>query len=125
MKFIKSINGYVIPFATSVYKDRNEPAWSDDTGRNTMDGAFSGTKIGNFPKIIAQFPIMPDSTTQRFRQECEKEYVTLEWWSLSLGKYVTSEFYASATEADVYAVIGDVTLLQPFNVEFTGLERKK
>lgn len=125
MKLIKSINGYVLPFSTSQYKDRVEPLWSKDTGRETLDGDFTGTKVGDFPKIICSFPMMPNSITSRFRRECKKPIITIEWYNTTKEKYVTSDFHlGGALEADVYAVIGDVILLNPFTVEFVAIEKE-
>lgn len=125
MKLIRSINGYVLPFSTSQYKDRLEPLWSKDTGRETLEGDFTGTKVGDFPKIICTFPVMPSSVTSRFRRECKKEVITLEWYNTTKEKYVTSEFHlGGALEADVLMVLGSTIILNPFTVEFIAMERE-
>ncbi len=124
MRLLKKINNYEIPFSTSKYDDANEPAWADGTGRDALDGTFVGTKIGNFTKITAQIPMMRESTSRRFRKECEKAIVTLEWYNTTTGSYEVGDFYSSPTKAETYMVVGTTIILNPFIVEFTAIRRK-
>lgn len=124
MKFLKSINGYQIPFSTSEYEDNSDPLFSDGSGRESLDGQFTGTLIGNFPGLIVTFPAMPNSVQARFKRECKKMPCELEWWDSSKNDYVKSKFYPSPMKSKVMMVKGNMVIMHPFVMQFTTIERE-
>lgn len=124
MKFLKKINNYSIPYSTSEYEDTSDPLYADGSGRESLDGAFTGTLIGNFPGVIATFPPMPNSLLSRLKKECKKTPVVLEWWDSTKNDYVVSEFYPGPIKSKVLNVKGDMVIMHPFVIQFTTTERE-
>lgn len=124
MKFIKKINNYTLPYATSQYDESSEPLWADGAGRETLDGSFVGMKIGNFSKLVVEFPSMPNSVLTHLKRECKKEKVTLEWYSTAEEQYIISDFYPGSVKSSVLMVLGSMIIMKPFSMEFTAIRRE-
>ena len=53
------VNGTTVPGITKLTPGP-EPLWGDGTGRNTLDGHYSGTFIGYFTTLEIEFGIVSD-----------------------------------------------------------------
>lgn len=76
-----------------------EPLWGDDTGREAMDGHYSGTFIGYFTKI----ELIIGKTTQEEmtynKNILEHPLINLTYPSEKTGQDITEEFYGTAIQA--------------------------
>lgn len=102
MKYITKLGSITDLPATKQdgYDVSYEPLYADGTGR-TMNGTFSGTLIGIFPKITATFPIMSQANVRKIIAELKKPIISVTWYDLSSNSFKTSNFYPSPTTAGV------------------------
>lgn len=124
MRFLKRINNYSLPYSTSEYEDNSDPLYGESSGREALDGEFVGTFVGNFPGIVITFPAMSNTMQRRFKQECKKTPVELEWWDSTKGDYVVSSFYPGPMKSKVLFVREGVVYMHPFIMQFTTIKKE-
>lgn len=91
MKYITKLGGLTNPPFTSYYKDKIEKLYADGTGRNAMDGTFSGVLIGHFINIEAKLPPgIDDTTMSSVLNELKKEEIEVTYFDSSRGTMRTS-----------------------------------
>lgn len=72
-----------------------EPLWGDGTGRNTMDGHYSGTFIGYFTTLELKFGIVSDSEFNLIKQLLEHPFLQNIKFTLEkdMGEYKQGDLY--------------------------------
>lgn len=72
-----------------------EPLWGDGTGRNTLDGHYSGTFIGYFTTLEIEFGIVTDEEFNLIKTLLEHPFLEGVQFSLekNMGKYSQGQLY--------------------------------
>ena len=80
-----------------------EPLWGDGTGRNTLDGHYSGTFIGYFTTLEIEFGIVSDQEYNLIKKLLEHPFLEGVQFALEkdMGEYkqgdlFTEDFYNGA-----------------------------
>ena len=80
-----------------------EPLWGDGTGRNTLDGHYSGTFIGYFTTLEVEFGIVTDEEFNLIKSLLEHPFLEGVQFALEkdMGNYkqgdlFTEDFYNGA-----------------------------
>ena len=73
-----------------------EPLWGDGTGRNTLDGHYSGTFIGYFTTLEVEFGIVSDEEFNLIKQLLEHPFLEGVQFALEkdMGDYKQGELYS-------------------------------
>lgn len=106
-----------------------EPLWGDGTGRNTMDGHYSGTFIGYFTTLEVKFGIVTDTEFNLIKQLLEHPFLegvkfTLEkdMGNYNQGDLYTEDFYnGQAIKSSPLACGG---YWSEFSVVLTAIDRR-
>lgn len=106
-----------------------EPLWGDGTGRNTMDGHYSGTFIGYFTTLGIKFGIVSDEEYNLIKKLLEHPFLAGVQFSLEkdMGNYkqgdlFTEDFYnGQAIKSSPLACGG---YWNPFSVMLTAIDRR-
>lgn len=106
-----------------------EPLFGDGTGRNTIDGHFSGTFTGYFTTLEIKFGIVSDSEYNLIKQLLEHPYLedvkyTLEkdMGDYKQGNLYTEDFYnGQAIKSSPLACGG---YWNEFSVVLTAIDRR-
>ena len=88
-------------YPITLFKDKPEPLWGDDTGRNANSGKFSGTFIGYFTNLHIEVAPLTKQQMTSFKAIFEVpiiEDVTFPNSSNNGANY-TEDFYGTAIEA--------------------------
>lgn len=120
MKYITKIGTLENVPATNGYQVEYETLWADGTGR-TMDGTFSGTRIGIFPKITATFPPLSQTTIKNILAQVTKTTIELTWYDLKSSSYKTSDFYVSGASAE--SLFPERSINKESTIVFIALKR--
>ena len=72
-----------------------EPLWGDGTGRNTLDGHYSGTFIGYFTTLEIEFGIVKDEEFNLIKKLLEHPFLEGVQFSLEkdMGNYKQGQLY--------------------------------
>ena len=106
-----------------------EPLWGDGTGRNTLDGHYSGTFIGYFTTLEIEFGIVTDEEFNTIKSLLEHPLLEGVQFSLEkdMGNYKQGQLYTE----DFYngAVIKSSPLAsggywEGFSVTLTAIDRR-
>lgn len=73
-----------------------EPLWGDGTGRNAMDGHYSGTFVGYFTTLEIKFGKVTDSEYNLIKQLLEHSFLENVQFSLEkdMGNYKQGDLFA-------------------------------
>ena len=73
-----------------------EPLWGDGTGRNTLDGHYSGTFIGYFTTLEVEFGIVTDEEFNLIKSLLEHPFLEGVQFSLEkdMGNYNQGQLYS-------------------------------
>lgn len=106
-----------------------EPLWGDGTGRNAMDGHYSGTFIGYFTTLEAKFGFVSNSEYNLIKQLLEHPFLeglqfTLEkdMEGYKQGELYTEDFYNGQAIKSSPLPSGDGW--SPFSVTLTAVDRR-
>lgn len=106
-----------------------EPLWGDGTGRNTMDGHYSGTFIGYFTTLEAKFDMVSNSEFNLIKQLLEHPFLEGVQFSLEkdMGDYkqgnlYTEDFYNGQAIKSSQLPCGDAW--NGFSVVLTAIDRR-
>ena len=106
-----------------------EPLWGDGTGRNTMDGHYSGTFIGYFTTLEAKFDFVSDSDYNLIKQLLEHPFLEGVQFSLEKdmngykqGDLYTENFYNGQAIKSSQLPCGG--LWNEFSVVLTAIDRR-
>ncbi len=122
MRYIRIKNGedyYDIP-ATNNYQVSYVKLWAGDTNR-AMDGTYTGTIIGIFPKIAITWPTLTGSQQSLLLSIFNKPSLHIEWWDAAKQQYNSGEFQTS--DVNVGVLLADKDLWVDFSAELTALKR--
>ena len=96
------VNGTTVPGITKLTPGP-EPLWGDGTGRNALDGHYSGTFIGYFDTLEVEFGIVSDEEFNLIKKLLEHPFLEGVQFSLEkdMGDYkqgdlFTEDFYNGA-----------------------------
>ncbi len=106
-----------------------EPLWGDGTGRNTLDGHYSGTFIGYFTTLEIKFGIVSDDEYNLIKKLLEHPFLEGVQFSLEkdMGNYKQGDLFSE----DFYN--GQVIKTSPlacggywdkFSVTLTAIDRR-
>lgn len=106
-----------------------EPLWGDGTGRNTLDGHYSGTFIGYFTTLEVEFGIVTDEEFNLIKSLLEHPFLEGVQFSLEkdMGNYkqgnlYTEDFYNGvAIKSSPLACGGH---WEGFTVTLTAIDRR-
>lgn len=122
------VNGTKIPNVTKL-SIGPDPLWGDRTGRNTLDGHYSGTFIGYFDTLEIEIGIVSDEEFNLIKSLLEHPFLEGVQFSLEkdIGNYKQGELYTE----DFYngAVIKSSPLpmggfWESFSVTLTAIDRR-
>ena len=107
-----------------------EPLFGEGTGREAMDGHFSGTFIGYFTTLEIRFGILSDFEFNLVKSLLEKPFLSNVKYTLEkdIGNYkqgdlITENFYnGQAIKSEPY-MCGDAWT--PFTVTLTAVDRRE
>jgi len=85
----------------TLFKDKPEPVWGDDAGRNSNSGKFSGTFVGYFTTIHFEVAPLTKAQMTSFKQIFEKPIIEAVTYpnSSNNGEDKTEDFYGVAIES--------------------------
>ena len=106
-----------------------EPLWGEGTGRNAMDGHYSGTFIGYFTTLEAKFGKVTDEEYNLIKRLLEHPFIEGVQFSLEKdmgnfkqGELYTEDFYnGTAIKASPLACGG---YWNEFSVILTAIDRR-
>lgn len=107
----------------------SEPLWGEGTGREALDGHYSGTFIGYFTTLEIEFGIVTDEEYNLIKQLLEHPFLEDVQFSLekNIGNYAQGELYTE----DFYngSVIKSSPLAcgghwEGFSVTLTAIDRR-
>ena len=106
-----------------------EPLWGDGTGRNTMDGHYSGTFIGYFTSIQVDFGKVTDSEFNLIKQLLEHPFLENVKYSIEkdMGEYkqgdlISEDFYNGQAIKSSPLTCGGYW--EEFSVILTAIDRR-
>ena len=106
-----------------------EPLWGDGTGRNTMDGHYSGTFIGYFTTLEIKFDVVSNSEFNLIKQLLEHPFLEGVQFSLekdmngyNQGNLYTENFYNGQAIKSSQLPCGDTW--NGFSVVLTAIDRR-
>lgn len=122
------VNNIDVPGITEIVPTP-EPLWGDGTGRNALDGHYSGTFVGYFTSLKIKFGPVSNSEFNLIKQLLEHPFLEGVQFSLEkdMGKYkqgdlYTEDFYnGQAIRSSQYAS-GDYW--REFSVVLTAIDRR-
>ena len=122
------VNNTVVPGIISITSGP-EPLWGDGTGRNAMDGHYSGTFIGYFTTLEIKFGKVTDSEFNLIKQLLEHPFLEGVQFALekdmgnySQGDLFTENFYnGQAIKSNPLACGG---YWDEFSVVLTAIDRR-
>lgn len=106
-----------------------EPLWGDGTGRNTLDGHYSGTFVGYFDTLEIEFGIVSDEEYNLIKKLLEHPFLEDVQFSLEkdMGDYNQGDLYSE----DFYNGQAIKSTLLPcggfwegFSVTLTAIDRR-
>lgn len=106
-----------------------EPLWGDGTGRNTLDGHYSGTFIGYFTTLEIKFGIVSDEEYNLIKKLLEHPFLSDVQFSLEKdmsnykqGDLFSEDFYnGQAIKSSPLACGG---YWDKFSVTLTAIDRR-
>lgn len=106
-----------------------EPLWGDGTGRNTMDGHYSGTFIGYFTSLEIEFGEVSDSEYNLIKTLLEHPFLENVKYQLEKdmgnykqGDWFVEDFYNGAAIKSSPKVCGG--FWDGFSVTLTAIDRR-
>ncbi len=106
-----------------------EPLWGDGTGRNTLDGHYSGTFIGYFTTLEIEFGIVSDEEFNLIKKLLEHPFLGGVQFSLEKdmegykqGDLFTEDFYNGAAIKSSPLACGGYW--EGFTVTLTAIDRR-
>ena len=87
-----------------IYEVNDEPLWGDDAGRETMDGAYSGTFIGYFTKIVINIGKLKQSEMTNIKNKFKTPFVEVSYTNPDNGNKVKEKFYGAALSAKILKI---------------------
>ena len=116
------MNLYELPHVTNI-KHTIEPTWSDDAGRQSNSGKFSGTFIGWFDTLEVSIGKTNQTQMTTIRNAIEHSIIeNITFKDSRTGNNKTEDFYGTAIGAD-YANYKK-TLYNPFSFKLVAIERR-
>lgn len=122
------VNNTKVPGIVSIIPGP-EPQFGEGTGRNTMDGHFSGTFIGYFTTLEIKFGIVSDSEFNLIKQLLEHPFLDNVQFTLEKdmnghkqGDLFTEDFYNGQAIKSEPLVCGDAW--GEFTVILTAIDRR-
>lgn len=94
--------------------------WGKDTGRETLDGSFSGTLLGIFPKIILKFGRLNQQQIEEIDEILDSAFQTLQYDDPKKGKITISTY-----SGDWALVYKRPKIAQPFSASFISTKRRQ
>ena len=120
------VNGKKVPGLTGLIPGP-EPLFGEGTGREAMDGHFSGTFIGYFTTLEMQFASVSDSEFNTIKQLLEHPYLSNVQFALEkdMGSYkqgdlFTEDFYNGQAIKSSPKPCGDSW--EPFTVVLSAID---
>lgn len=88
------VNNVEVPGIVDLFPG-SEPLWGDGTGRNSLDGHYSGTFIGYFTTLELKFRIVSDEEFNLIKTLLEHPFLEGVQFSLEkdMGTYKQGELY--------------------------------
>ena len=122
------VNGTPVPGFTKLTPGP-EPLWGDGTGRNTLDGHYSGTFIGYFTTLEIEFGIVTDEEYNLIKKLLEHPFLEGVQFSLEKdmegykqGDLFTEDFYnGQVIKSTPFACGG---YWEGFSVTLTAIDRR-
>ena len=106
-----------------------EPLWGDGTGRNTLDGHYSGTFIGYFTTLEIKFGIVSDEQFNLIKTLLEHPFLSGVQFSLERdmanykqGQLYKEDFYNGQAIKSIPLVCGGYW--SEFSVVLTAIDRR-
>lgn len=106
-----------------------EPLWGDGTGRNSLDGHYSGTFIGYFTTLEIEFGIVTDSEYNLIKKLLEHPFLENVQFSLEKdmegykqGDLFTEDFYNGVAIKSSPLACGGYW--EGFTVTLTAIDRR-
>lgn len=122
------VNNTVVPGIISIIPGP-EPLWGDGTGRNAMDGHYSGTFIGYFTTLEIKFGKATDSEFNLIKQLLEHPFLEDVQFALEkdMGDYkqgdlFVEDFYNGQAIKSSPLACGEYW--DEFNVVLTAIDRR-
>lgn len=122
------VNGTTVPGIVKMTPGP-EPLWGDGTGRNTLDGHYSGTFIGYFTTLEIEFGIVTDEEYNLIKTLLEHPFLEGVQFSLekNMGNYnqgdlFTEDFYNGAVIKSSPLACGGYW--EDFSVTLTAIDRR-
>nr|DAQ49094.1 MAG TPA: hypothetical protein [Caudoviricetes sp.] len=122
------VDGTSIPGITKLVPGP-EPLWGDGTGRNTLDGHYSGTFIGYFTTLKIEFGIVSDEEFNLIKKLLEHPFLEGVQFSLEKdmegykqGDLFTEDFYNGAAITSSPLACGGYW--EGFTVTLTAIDRR-
>lgn len=122
------VNGTTVPGITKLVPGP-EPLWGDGTGRNSLDGHYSGTFIGYFTALEIEFGIVTDEEFNLIKKLLEHPFLEGVQFSLEkdMGNYkqgqlYTEDFYNGAAIKASPLTCGGYW--ESFSVTLTAIDRR-
>ncbi|MCI8396151.1 MAG: hypothetical protein HFJ52_00105 [Clostridia bacterium] len=106
-----------------------EPLWGDGTGRNSMDGHYSGTFIGYFTTLELKFGIVTDAEYNQIKSLLEHPFIENVQFTLEKdmneykqGDLFTEDFYNGQAIKSSPKQCGNAW--SEFSVVLTAIDRR-
>lgn len=122
------VDGISVPGITKLVPGP-EPLWGDGTGRNTLDGHYSGTFIGYFTTLEIEFGIVSDEEFNLIKKLLEHPFLKGVQFSLEKdmegykqGDLFTEDFYNGAAIKSSPLSCGGYW--EGFTVTLTAIDRR-
>lgn len=122
------VDGIEVPGITEIVPGP-EPLWGDGTGRNAMDGHYSGTFIGYFTTLEIKFEKVTDKEFNLIKSLLEHPFLAATFQiekdigNHKQGDWVTEEFYNGASIKATPLTCGGYW--GAFSIVLTAIDRRE
>ena len=99
--------------------------WGSDAGRNTIDGSYSGTFVGVFPKIQVTFGCLTQQQIERLAPILDSAFQEVVYYDPNKKRLLTIQTYTGDYELSQQCLFSDVaTAGRPFTISFIATKRR-
>lgn len=121
--YVNGVN--LLPYMADDYKFGANKIWGSDAGRNTIDGSYSGTFVGIFPKIQVQFHSLTQQEIETLVPILDSAFQEVTYYDPYVKGMRTMQTYTGDYELSQRCLFSDLARAgKPFGISFISTRRR-
>lgn len=118
-------NVNLLPYMADNFEYTPNKVWGSDAGRNTINGSYSGTFIGIFPKLKVQFHSLTQQEIEYLTPILDSGFQEVTYYDPYLKTMRTMKTYTGDYTLNQKCLFSDVARAgRPFGISFIATDRR-